>query len=309
MINNLQLLRAFAALNVVLFHTLGVASLKGYDTQLFQFLKGWGASGVDIFFVISGFVMVYIQTINPKTTFEFLINRVKRIVPLYWSLTALLVVLFYFFSANFNLDQSLTSFLFVSRIFGADFPVLQQGWTLEYEMFFYLIFGFSISAKQQSTALIVSLILLPLVIFGFIDSIVIEFIFGMLAGYLYLNKRIQKYSLLFFVAGFLGLVVSFLLLSNVSRVVVFGLPSFFLVLGCCYLPQTKSSILTFLGSASYSIYLIQAITMPVFFDAVKFVNIPSKFSDLLVVLSLLFTTFIGCSLYYFYENPISKYLK
>jgi exopolysaccharide production protein ExoZ len=309
MINNIQALRAFAALNVVIFHTLGVASMKGYETVLFKFLEGWGSNGVDIFFVISGFVMVYIQTKNPKSVFEFLKNRIKRIVPLYWSLTAFLTIIYYFFSTKFSIQHSLNSFLFASRLFGKDLPLISQGWTLEYEMFFYLVFGISIIAKRHNTALISSILLILLVAFGFIAPIVIEFTFGMLVGYLYLNRYFQKYSLLFGIIGCMGLIIGGGFISNISRVLVFGLPATFLVFSCCYLPQTKCRKLSFLGAASYSIYLIQAFTMPIFFDIAKFISIPSNHSDLLIVLCLLFTICAGCYLHYYFESPISRFLK
>ncbi|MDB2405246.1 acyltransferase family protein [bacterium] len=61
MLLNLQILRAFAALSVVLFHTIGTSSSYGFDTRWISYLEGWGASGVDVFFVISGFVMLYTQ--------------------------------------------------------------------------------------------------------------------------------------------------------------------------------------------------------------------------------------------------------
>jgi peptidoglycan/LPS O-acetylase OafA/YrhL len=71
MINNLQILRAFAAINVVLFHIIGTSVSYGQGVVQFSFLEGWGANGVDIFFVISGFVMVYTQLKNPKSFFIF----------------------------------------------------------------------------------------------------------------------------------------------------------------------------------------------------------------------------------------------
>ena len=87
MLLNLQLLRAFAALNVVLFHTIGTAVSYGYETDFISYLEGWGANGVDIFFVISGFVMLYTQIDNKRTVKDFLILRAIRIIPIYWLLT------------------------------------------------------------------------------------------------------------------------------------------------------------------------------------------------------------------------------
>ncbi|MCW1512823.1 acyltransferase family protein, partial [Acinetobacter baumannii] len=87
MINNIQALRAFAALNVVFYHIIGASISYDLPTSSFLFIKEWGQNGVDIFFVISGFIMVFIQEKNRKSSFEFIKNRVERIVPVYWLLT------------------------------------------------------------------------------------------------------------------------------------------------------------------------------------------------------------------------------
>ena len=69
---NLQYLRAFAAINVVLFHIIGTATSYGYKPDFFSSLEGWGQNGVDIFFVISGFVMYYIQYQKKEVVSSFL---------------------------------------------------------------------------------------------------------------------------------------------------------------------------------------------------------------------------------------------
>ena len=71
MISNLQFLRAFASINVVYFHTLLGSESYGKSTNILQILGGWGANGVDIFFVISGFVMIYSHIQNPKKFTNF----------------------------------------------------------------------------------------------------------------------------------------------------------------------------------------------------------------------------------------------
>ena len=87
MIANLQLLRAFAAINVIIYHIIGTSVAYGYELNFINILSGWGANGVDIFFVISGFIMYFSQAQNPKTPIKFLKSRLIRIVPLYWLMT------------------------------------------------------------------------------------------------------------------------------------------------------------------------------------------------------------------------------
>lgn len=101
-INNLQALRAFAALNVIFYHIIGTSPSYNFQLKTFDFLTGWGANGVDIFFVISGFVMVYIQKNKPRTPKAFLTDRFFRIVPMYWLLTAVIALLLIFLPTSFR---------------------------------------------------------------------------------------------------------------------------------------------------------------------------------------------------------------
>ena len=91
-LTNIQFLRAFAALNVVLFHILSTAHTYGYKPISLEFLAGWGACGVDLFFVISGFIMVYIQSVKERSPTEFIVERILRVCPTYWLLTGLIEV-------------------------------------------------------------------------------------------------------------------------------------------------------------------------------------------------------------------------
>ena len=73
---NLHLLRVIAALGVVYFHTTSTAGLK-LDWDV-------GSRGVDVFFVISGFIIAYIGTSKPE---QFFVRRLVRVVPFYWAAT------------------------------------------------------------------------------------------------------------------------------------------------------------------------------------------------------------------------------
>src|SRR5262245_21275262 len=144
---SIQILRAAAALGVVLAHIFPSAVI--------------GTAGVDLFFVISGFIMVYAS----DRLFErrdapriFFLRRLARIVPLYWAVTAVLVA--YPLLAGVDLAAVslspgviLGSFLFfpVPRPDGSLLPVHFLGWTLDYEMFFYVVFaGFIVLSRQRA---------------------------------------------------------------------------------------------------------------------------------------------------------------
>ena len=78
MIKNLQYLRAFAAINVVYFHTLLASQSYGKSVSIFSIIGTWGQNGVDIFFVLSGFVMIHTQIQNPKKIHEFYFSRLNK---------------------------------------------------------------------------------------------------------------------------------------------------------------------------------------------------------------------------------------
>lgn len=317
MINNLQILRAFAALNVVLFHTFGhTARHSGKDSELADFFGSWGNCGVDVFFVISGFIMVFIQHNTPKDPVEFIKDRATRIIPLYWSVSLFFVMLLIFMPSSFahalfDWQHALTSFLFVSRISGFAFPVLDPGWTLEYEMFFYILFGLSLSIKKISSLITVPFVLLGCVLFVDLNVIVLEFAFGMFAGFLYIKGWLKKWGWPLFVSGCVSMLSSLFVDIELARVLRFGVPAFFVTLGCCYLPQMNNKLLILIGSASYSIYIVHTLTLPMFFKVFKFTKIPAAdvAADVLTVLCVLFSACVGILVYLIYENPLAKLIK
>src|SRR6185437_14170487 len=134
-LDNIQALRAIAALLVVFVHLAVPVAALG--------VAPFGAGGVDLFFVISGFIMVYTTVGRPISGAEFLGRRIVRIVPLYWLLTlavfgiALIApTLLQFTTASWG--QLLKSLFFIpfAKANGDVQPVLFLGWTLNYEMFF-----------------------------------------------------------------------------------------------------------------------------------------------------------------------------
>lgn len=314
MINNLQALRAFAALNVVLFHAIGTASAYGYESKFLSFLNGWGANGVDIFFVISGFIMVLIQSHSPKTPYIFIKNRLIRIAPLYLTLTILIVILLYVSSnmrplEKFEWSHLFTSVLFISHFFDYAYPIISPGWTLELEVMFYSIFAICILFARANTAILTSLALILLISLQVINTLALEFIYGMLIGKVYLKGYLSSKYVTLFTIGCAGLIFSLFFNLDINRVIVWGIPSTLLVLSCCYLPQIQNRILILIGNASYSIYLIHTLIISYFFKVILLSKLPNDVPDLYVIFSLTLSILAGCSLYYLYEKPLTKFLK
>ena len=141
---NIQALRAVAAFLVVFVHIDRLAELAGFRAGTTVF----GNTGVDLFFVISGFIMVVTVTERPQSPAQFFRHRVARIVPLYWLVTLAvftlaLVAPVLLQSTRANPAELLKSLAFIPyrRFDGQMHPLVFVGWTLNYEMMFYALFA------------------------------------------------------------------------------------------------------------------------------------------------------------------------
>lgn len=143
MIDGLQFLRYIAAAAVVLNHCLGE----------FEEFQPVGFFGVEIFFVISGFIIYWITDRQPD---HFLLRRIIRIVPAYWLFTLAIAFIAYFFpsylrTVEFDLNHLIHSLFFIPLWTEATgwSPLLKLGWTLNLEMMFYLIFFTAMRINHQ----------------------------------------------------------------------------------------------------------------------------------------------------------------
>lgn len=313
MLNNIQILRAFAAINVVFYHIIGISVQYEIPATVFLFMKNWGQNGVDIFFVISGFIMVYIQTKKSKSPLEFLKNRVERIVPIYWFFTTLLCILFFlipfaFKNTELTVNKILLSFLFVENLIKNDFPVLYVGWTLEYEMFFYVVFALCLFINEPLRRYLVMIgILSFFVFFTHLDYIIYEFVLGMLCAFIFFNVK-KRFEIFIFVFGIVGLFLSIFFESNIDRLILWGIPAFLIVLGVIWMKQLKNKFFQYLGDASYSIYLIQVFTIPVFYKfSIKYLYFIN--ANIIAIMCLVFSVFCGCVFYKLIESKIASFFK
>lgn len=155
-LNNIQALRAFAVLLVVGLHLLAVeVKYSQFDVLLPTFLR-IGISGVDLFFVISGFIMVTVTAdlhgaqldasapLSRRVgAWRFLYMRLSRIYPLYWLVSAVVLVIFlshptFLNAPHFSVSFVIHSFLLLPQ---QGLPLLMVGWSLVHEMYFYLVFA------------------------------------------------------------------------------------------------------------------------------------------------------------------------
>ncbi len=332
-INNIQYLRGLAALMVVVSH-----SMTHFDITQGLMLRKIGTFGVDIFFVISGFIMVYSTSVKSISPVTFITKRIERVAPLYWLFTTLLILMVLispetFSTVKLDIWNVVSSYLFfpsesISSTFSGSFkPVLYVGWTLNYEMFFYLIFAFSLFFSGRRQVWFVLTVMFSLVFVGIIfnftgilnfysDAILLEFCVGVLIGKAYLSQKFNQTSI-----AYLGLVFSlfFFLLTcefDWHRVLYSGIPASFVVLSALALPTFKgklNSFLSLIGDASYSIYLSHFFTIGTL-SVLRglfgfYADTDFSYAILFIVLNLIVSTFVGIIIYVFVEKKINILLR
>lgn len=331
-----QVLRAVAALMVVLHH-----EVEGIWQRFHVATLGsdWvnGRAGVDIFFVISGFVMAISSrplegTEHPART--FLARRLERVVPLYWLLTTIKLVLTHFDpSGAVNGARSLSnvacSYLFVPWIHDrtAVDPVLVVGWTLNFEMMFYILFGIALAARVRpwkvlTPAFAVCIALsaawraAPVALHWYGQSLLLEFLFGIaLAHCVHRVRRVPPAVASCVAAGALGMLLLWAE-PNFSRWrgLGWGIPALLLVGSCVALERSAGERaprwLLELGDASYSIYLVHGFVIPVFLLLFAHSHIGSPAAKLaLLLVLLLLSALSGDLLYRLLERPMMHWFK
>lgn len=169
-LHSLQSLRSIAAIMVVAFHSYVHLDARGIIAGIPAIVDA-GRAGVDIFFVISGFIMVYISQDNfgrPGAPADFLIRRIIRVLPVYWLYTFLIAsILFvapHLFSQgkSFDLNHLMASLLFIpwENSIGDIKPVLNVGWTLNFEMYFYCLFAITLLLGKRYLLPLLSIVML-----------------------------------------------------------------------------------------------------------------------------------------------------
>ncbi len=196
----LQALRAVAAWLVVADHALLDITHNDPRNALTPIAGALGSTGVYVFFVISGFIMVHISWDDFQrsgATANFLRRRIIRIVPLYW-LATILALAYHQVSAthgvNAGWSELVRSLLFIPYVdqSGSWAPILTQGWTLSYEMMFYAILAMSLAFRREIALVtvgvglgaltLVGLLLPPGLLAHVASPIVLWFVLGIALG-------------------------------------------------------------------------------------------------------------------------------
>ena len=288
MLANVQSLRGIAAVMVVYYHAHGALIKRAAELNLTssfwtqeQGITKFGALGVDIFFVISGFIIFHSTWDKTLSSRQFIMARTRRIYPLYWVASLFFIALTLLPGTSYQLgtQEIIFSLLLIPAYFNGDVkPVLEVGWSLYYEMFFYLLFAALIWQTRKVILLQLTGLFCFLVIVGSVfhtdaaiwkvitNDRLLEFIAGGWAALVYRSRTAmpwnsyKRWAALFVIASFgLAFVAADGWREDYSALITRGpialaLFSLFLF-DDKWKPLISGRLMSFLGDASYSIYL------------------------------------------------------
>lgn len=341
-LTQVQVLRAVAATSVALRHAQhDAATLELEAGRTFQAWDPipWSA-GVDIFFVISGLIMVHTsRQLFAKTGGArlFLSRRLARIVPLYWAVTTLYLGVALlaptFLNQNYiNLRFVIESYLFIpaTRPDGVVQPVYELGWTLNYEMLFYVLFTAAILLPMRwaVTALLTTLV--GMVLAGYLaaplrepfafwtDPIILEFAFGVTIGIMCASSLRPSGFVRACVAA-TGLAALMLAAAfpdvsmGLARPVVYGIPASLIVWSAALAPgELRHESLAArwgagVGDASYALYLLHPFVVRatrIFFWRTGLVLVLGPWA--FIASALVITFGVALITYRLFEKPLTR---
>ena len=323
-VRSIQYLRGFAAFGVLVYHAAERAG-SGF---------GLGAAGVDVFFVISGFIMWMVTCRRPPSPQEFLIRRVQRIVPLYWGVTLLVAAIavaapFVFPNMRVTPEHLAKSLFFLPHYDsqGLIAPLIVPGWTLNYEMFFYVVFALALLAPARWRPWVITGVLAALVAVRplgdvteavwatYTNPLLLEFVAGVWLGKAWFEDRLPgpRAGWAMIVAGLLGFAAAGFSGVDVerARALIWGVPAFLLVSGAISVerhgavPSMKP--LRALGDASYSVYLVHGLAISAVFRALQMAGVTNPV--LLFAASIIAGVAGGMLVYRLVEMPLMQLFK
>jgi exopolysaccharide production protein ExoZ len=334
---SIQWLRAIAALLVVVFHTLYYTNTltdrfgdPAIDTAWFS---AWWF-GFHIFFVVSGFIMIHTTRDFGKSGApqRFLLRRIIRVVPLYWLLSVPLAVGAIVAPQAFGITTNKYVYVALSYAFvrvaraGDDLrPLLGQGWTLNYEMFFYLAFALAMLLPRRWGIVALTVVFAGLVVLGrvfsvgtdtpilftFTDDMILEFLFGVYIGLAYeTGFRLPGWAA---VAAVIGGFVWVAPDPSGPTFIINGLPAALVVGGFVLGPRLNGSAATRwlerIGDASYSLYLTHTFILRPYRD-VWIATVGNRLPAVLYLMtSILIAVVLGLVVYRFVERPMTQFLR
>ena len=328
----IQVLRVIAAEFVVVRHATGL--LHGRSAANHTWMNG--GAGVDIFFVVTGFVMItssnpLLSTTHPART--FFARRLERLVPMYWIATTakvltLLVIPSIALSGLGRPWHVIASYLLLpttspAGVYGT---VLAVGWTLAFKLTFYILFAIVLAAGLPRLPTLAPVLIalafawtIPFVarhgtLHFYANTMQLEFLYGMLlASSIHSISRLPRsIGVLMTVAGFIPLLLWFSPHLQLWGGILWGIPASAVVAGAIALESHVGrhvpKWLLEVGDASYSIYLVHGFVLPVVI--MVFAHFDGRYTvPLTLLFSVIMSTLAAELAYRLIERPITQSLK
>lgn len=325
--NSIQILRLIASLFIVNRHI----------NYLYDGTWHFLAFGIDIFFIISGVILSHIVNNRDINSLNFISLRLIRIIPLYYLLTIILFVFaIYFPSVVENTSKLSYTDLFKSLFFipfdkgyGLYRPLLVVGWTLNYSILVYFLFGLSIALKKKINLnfSIHIFIILIFILSNFSDIKIIkdfygayyilDFLLGILI-YRFYKLKFIKFNYLITISILLLIVLFYYLgifdkdrPGNLMMILNMLLPASLLVFFCIntYLPNKNYliNILIKLGEQSYALFLSHYFVISVIKIIFNYLDFNSFFYFYFT--SVFLSVLTASLLHNYFDLPLNKYLK
>jgi peptidoglycan/LPS O-acetylase OafA/YrhL len=330
-LTSIQAIRGFAAFAVLLYHTEALYTIYGLHAAYLHAFTGL-SMGVDLFFVLSGFIMVYVHRGDmgvPRRYRPYLQARLVRIYPLLWIVSLLAIASYAAHVGGGRGDKLHPTQLICSLMLlpQSSPPLVNVSWTLVYEIFFYVLFGVVILSRAFGLALLVAwqLAVLATYCLGldtaptamlYLRPIALEFGFGMVVGGLITSKPrwldAAAVSWGCFACGVL-LLGLFLARPEIGpRFATFGPASALIVYGVAALERAgrlkSPRWLVHLGDASYALYLINFSVLTLV--ASLFVRLHlQRFAPVLAPVLTLAGLAAGEILHMLVEKPLGRVLR
>lgn len=340
----IQQLRAIAAILVVHAHVLDLQlSLPRQAIQSrFFYLQDFGAFGVDLFFVISGFIITLVSSgyTGEWAAGRFFLKRMFRVIPLYWLLSLVFALIGLLRLRYLMIYGSLKASFFLFPFWQqgtVPAPKINAGWTLYFEILFYTIVSicmfFSRKHYLRLLVTVMGLLMLADVVFfahhpmwlqlaG--NRIMLEFLAGVGLALVYRDPLLARryfpaiaaflavlLCLAMVVGGYGGISESSGTITGLlsfRRAIFWGLPAALLVLAAAIKDHRSPTItmqwLAAIGDASFSIYLTHLFFAHLLYGLwLNWINCPFP-GDLQVLLSIVFAVTMGMLVYKWIEKPL-----
>jgi exopolysaccharide production protein ExoZ len=351
-INSIQMLRAVAVILVIYNHSMIISGDNKFPSvqQSFLYIQHWTSIGLDLFFVISGLIMAIVTrsyTKKPSGWFNFFLKRVVRIIPLYWLYSAVVYFERYLIKHAVAPGEIIKTLLFfpVFAAKNAIYPIIGQGWSLTYEMYFYILIVIFLLLKSKHIFITLLSTMVIFAVAGYvinpadttlkfiITPILLEFSMGLAVGigyhYITTHPTINPGTIknLGIIATLTGLVLmlaslfydgqyisnpAYVITDNtiaLTRSLIWGIPCAVFVSGILFMEfsfkLSMPKLLIKIGDASFTGYLVHILVIVTL--GKTYTKLGMANGDILIIAATIISTLVSLPLYTYIEKPLLKY--